>query len=113
MGTGTVGELLAMDTPIESRGRARLASAPGCFEGENLRRSWEMDDSRVQWIQGEGRFENGRFIGGKREGCWEFWYRNGLFDSGRSGTYERGMKVESAPSPLGDFGLGDFGYDER
>ena len=40
-------------------------------------------------------------------GCWDFWYRDELFDSGRSGAYEKDMKVDSAPSPLGDFGDDD------
>jgi hypothetical protein len=104
IGHGTVGELLAMDPDLSTRGRP---SAPGCFEEEDLRRTWQMDSSRVQWIGGDRRFEEGRLIDGSREGCWSFWYLDELFDSGRSGTYEKDMKVESAPSPLGDFGHGE------
>jgi hypothetical protein len=107
VGHGTVGELLAMDTSFKSQGRADSMSSQSCFEGDNLQRSWEMDTSRVQWIPSENRFEDGRLIDGAREGCWSFWYHDELFDSGRSGTYEKGRKVKSAPSPLGD-----FGYDE-
>jgi len=82
-------------------------TSPGCFEGPNLRHTWFMDESHVQWIGDDRRFEDGRFLNGAREGCWSFWYLDGLFDSGRSGTYERDRKIESAPSPLGDFGRGE------
>jgi hypothetical protein len=97
-GSGTVGELVAMDS------RAGSTAAPGCFEAENLPRTWQMDRSRVQWIQSEGRFADGRLVDGAREGCWSFWYPDELFDSGLSGTYEKDKKVAPAPTPLGDFG---------
>lgn len=100
----TTGSALAMNSTWN---RQEVGSPSGCFENENLRRSWFMDDSRVQWIDDERRYEEGRFIDGQREGCWSFWYRDGLFDSGSSGTYQKNSKIESAPSPLGDFG----GYD--
>jgi hypothetical protein len=90
-----------------SQNRPVTGTTPGCFEGANLRHAWFMNESHVQWIDGDHRFEDGRLIDGAREGCWSFWYHDELFDSGRSGTYEKDKKVESAPSPLGDFGYDD------
>jgi hypothetical protein len=78
----------------------------GCFEGARIRRTWLMNASDVQWIPQENRFEEGLIEDGMWEGCWSLWYADGLFDSGGSGRYEHGIKVESAPSPLGDFGYG-------
>jgi hypothetical protein len=95
------------DAPPRSTAQQILVAESGCFDGDDLRKSWVMDDSAVHWNSDTGRFEDGTLVGGKRNGCWTVWYKNGVFDSDASGTYSNGAKVDSAPSPLGDFGSGD------
>jgi hypothetical protein len=81
----------------------RTGAGMDCFDAEHLHRTWLMDDSAACWDAQDKRFKEGTIRDGKREGCWMLWYKDGLFDSSGSGVYVRGVKVESAPSPLGDY----------
>jgi len=91
--------------PIESAVQQNVVAESGCFDGDNLRKSWVMDERTVRWNSESSRFENGRLVEGKRDGCWTVWHKDGVFDSDSSGTFANDVKIESAPSPVGDYGL--------
>jgi len=111
--TGVVAAAWAWSCHVDPRASsepvrpAPLVAESGCFDDGNLSTSWFMDERSVRWNGETARFEDGHFANGAREGCWTVWHKDGLFDSDASGTYAGGRKVESAPSPLGDFGDGE------
>ena len=84
---------------------ASLVAETGCFDDGNLSKSWVMDERSVRWNGETGRFEDGRLVNGARDGCWTVWHKDGVFDSDSSATFADDVKIEPAPSPVGDYGL--------